>query len=104
LGTGGGSALAEYLEWLRADLDDFFGAVAEVSQGLANERASQKPLALIRYEQCHAMGIPLVQGGLRDQPYIWLFEWAIISQVKTVFDAINSRGSQDPAQPPSGRF
>lgn len=32
------------------------------------------------YDQCRAMGIPLVQGGLQDQPHIWLLEYAICQQ------------------------
>ena len=90
----GGRVLAEYLDWLRAELDDYFGALAEMSIQVHNERAYHKPLALIRYEQCKSLGVPLVQGGLVDQPYIWLMEWAIIEQVKTVFDTIDTRNAE----------
>lgn len=90
----GGSTLAEYLEWLRTDLDDYYGALAEMAIQVHNERAYHKPLALIRYEQCKSMGIPLIAGGVRDQPYIWLLEWAVVEQVKTVFDAINTRNAE----------
>jgi hypothetical protein len=62
--------------------------------GLNNERVTIKPEALIRYEQCISMGIPLVAGGLMDQPYIWLQEWKIVADVKAVFDMIRMRNAE----------
>jgi hypothetical protein len=49
----------------------------------------EKPEALILTEQCQDLGLPLVQGGVEDQPYIWMKEYAICIQTKALFDAIN---------------
>jgi len=53
-------------------------------------------LALIRYEQCEAMGIPLVQGGLLDQPHIWLMEYGIVKHALLIWEAMQSRPSEGP--------
>jgi hypothetical protein len=56
-----------------------------------SSKGIHKPEVLIRYEQVRAMGIPLVAGGLVDQPYLWLKEFAIITQIVQVFEAIAER-------------
>jgi len=48
-----------------------------------------KPEALILTEQCQDLGLPLVQGGVEDQPYIWMREYALCVQTKALFEAIN---------------
>lgn len=90
MGFGGGSRLADQLNALREDLRNYFGALNEVKAGL-NTKVPDKPEALIRFEQCREMGIPLVDGGLLDQPHIWLMEYAICLQETQLWNAMNAR-------------
>jgi len=78
--TIGGSGVAEGLEALRDALQEYFGVLSSIKEGLPVKAVPEKPEALIKYDQCKAMGIPLVEGGLRDQPHIWLYEYAICQQ------------------------
>lgn len=47
-----------------------------------------KPEELIRYEMVNEMKIPLVAGGVMDQPHIWLLQYAIVKDVMAIFEAI----------------
>jgi len=40
------------------------------------------------------MGIPLVEGGVRDQPYIWLMEYGICKNEVTLWETILERQSE----------
>lgn len=84
----GDLALAEKLSELDEALQNYFGSIAEVRLGLRTI-IPDKPEALILTEQCKDLGLPLVQGGIEDQPYIWMKEYAICVQTKALFEAIN---------------
>lgn len=58
----------------------------------------EKPEALVLYQQCKTMGIPLVEGGLLDQPYYWMQEYAVIMDIEALYQAL---AQQKPAPPPT---
>jgi len=50
----------------------------------------EKPEALMLLEQCRAMDLPLISGGLLDQPHIWVMEVAVCTQEEQRFAAIDA--------------
>jgi len=89
LGTKGGIDLADYLQGIRDEIASYFGDLEDIAAGSRSSNTIQtKPEVLIQYEQCKSMAIPLVSGGLMDQPYIWLMEWAICQQEEQMYYAI----------------
>lgn len=50
------------------------------------------PDAYILYKQTKEMGIPLVAGGLQDQPYIWLEQYAVCMLTEKQWAVLNSEG------------
>lgn len=89
MGTTGGKDLADYLQGIRDEIAEFFGSLEDIATGIKAPSDIYKPEVLIQYEQCKSMGIPLVAGGLVDQPYIWLELWAICEQEQEIFQAIH---------------
>jgi hypothetical protein len=51
-----------------------------------------KPPELEKYEQMRVTGLPLIGGGLQDQPHIWLQMVGVISKTIELFDTL-ARGS-----------
>jgi hypothetical protein len=93
--TQGGADAALGEAWLRQALDrlrdeirDYYGALNEIEMGLKPARMPEKPEALVLYEQCQTLGIPLVQGGVRDQPHIWLMEVAVCVQERELWQTL----------------
>jgi hypothetical protein len=81
------------MDALREELENYFGMVNEIRMGLSVTPVP-KPPELIMYEQVVGMGIPLLAGGVMDQPHIWLMQYALIRNVKDMFDAIASANSR----------
>lgn len=48
-------------------------------------KVPDKPNSLRRLEQCQALGTNLVEGGLLNQPHLWLLEVAVIKEVQTIY-------------------
>lgn len=96
MGSTGGSVLAGILDKLSTEIDEYLGALNEVKAGLGT-RLPEKPTALILYEQTKEMGIPLVAGGVEDQPHIWLEMYAICMQKTKLWETIeeNNRRNRD---------
>ena len=97
----GGSGVAEGIKALREALKEYFGVLSSIKDGLPVKAVPEKPEALIKYDQCKAMGIPLVEGGLRDQPHIWLYEYAICQQERelhTLYERARQNDNQPSAQ------
>lgn len=93
----GGSAVADKLKELREYLYNYFGTLNEVSMlGYGTSEIPAKPEVLIRDEQCQALGLPLVAGGVIDQPYIWMQELAVLREVQAVFRAMEAKNQQQP--------
>jgi len=78
---------------LRQALIEYYGAINEMktlaeSQPHIVQKVTipDKPEALILWQQCRELDMPLVDGGLEDQPHIWLEEISIILEVQHVFE------------------
>jgi hypothetical protein len=61
--------------------------MAEIREGVSNT-LPDKPEALFYYEMTKEMGIPLVAGGVRDQPHIWMMEYRICKNETTLWENI----------------
>lgn len=53
-----------------------------------NPEIKDKPVAFALYEQCNKLGLPLVQGGIVDQPHIWLEQYAVCAQREQLWRGI----------------
>lgn len=91
-----GVELSERLEVLESSLREYFGALNELKMGL-NVKIPPKPRSLVLYEQCQDLGLPLVDGGVMSQPYIWLQEVATIIEQKTLFELLEKRQQEENA-------
>ncbi len=76
------------LDRLRNEIRNYCGALNEIEMGLKPNPMPEKPEALVLFEQCNKMGIPLVAGGIRDQPHIWLMEYAVCAQEYELWNAL----------------
>jgi hypothetical protein len=56
---------------------EYYGQTNEYRKGLST-KVPVKPEALIRYEQIKSFGIPYVDGGYLDQPYLWTLEHGVV--------------------------
>jgi hypothetical protein len=86
----GGRRVRDTLEKLTQELEDYLGSINELKDGLRKDLLP-KPAELILYELVKSTGLPLVQGGLLDQPYLWLRQWEIIETVKKVYSALDKQ-------------
>lgn len=83
--SGGGRLIAGGLEKLEAEILNYFGVIQElavvsdVAPGSAVE-IPELPEAVIYYLKMQATGLPLVEGGLIDQPHIFLEEIKVVSE------------------------
>jgi len=89
----GGRTVAGKLKELENALIEYYGAMNMLQEGL-NTPIPEKPVALEKYEQCLALELPLVAGGLQDQPHIWLLEVGVIKNVQTI-QALSTSGESD---------
>lgn len=85
--------ISEGLERLETALRDYYGALNEIKMGLRSN-IPDKPEALVFYERCRVLGLPLVAGGVLDQPYIWLQELAIVIEQVDLFTILENRSQQ----------
>jgi len=53
-----------------------------------NPGIPKKPAALVFYEQTKELGLPLVEGGILDQPHIWLEQYAVCMQREQLWRGI----------------
>jgi len=67
---------------------------------LAPEDLAEKPDELKKYEQMKETGLPLVAGGVMDQPHIWLSMLGVIKNTLALFQAM-SRIQQSGAEKPN---
>jgi hypothetical protein len=85
------------LTLLRDTLQEYAGQINEIRAGLKPDEKIDKPEALILYEQCKELGIPLVKGSLLDQPHIWMLEYKICddeTKLMAAIHAINDHNKQ----------
>lgn len=81
--------MGERLQELREALINYYGYLNEIQMmaqigQVSTPKQVEKPEALKLWQQCQALGLPIVAGGLMDQPYIWLMEIAIVREVEIV--------------------
>jgi hypothetical protein len=91
----GGRVLSQWLLNLREALENYFGYLNEIASGLHPTEIPDKPNALIRYSQRKEMGIPYIDGGLLDQPYIWVQEDGVISSFLKEWKAAPTKSKDD---------
>jgi len=89
LAKSGGSLVGEILEETRSELREYFGAMNEVKAGIRS-KIPYKPNRLRVYEATKDSGLPLLAGGLMDQPYIWIAIFEAISQEVVLYDTLES--------------
>jgi len=87
-------ALSERLEELRKACENYFGALAEIRMNLRTE-VPDKPTALVFTQQCTQLGLPLVDGAVLDQPYIWMMEYRICLDTEALFEAIRKANESE---------
>ena len=51
----------------------------------------EKPAELQKYEQMKVLGLQVWEGGLQDQPHIWLQMIGVIEATVRLFDAMSHR-------------
>ena len=95
--NAGGKVVSDGLETLRQTLYEYYGAINEIEAGIFDKKQSmpEKPEALIYTEQMIELGIPLVHGGVLDQPYIFMQEYKICIEVKRLFERLNQQKVTD---------
>lgn len=71
-------ALVAQLGKDREELIEYFGELNELKFG-ARSKVPKKPDLLATYEIVTELNMPVVAGGLMDQPYIWLLQYEIVS-------------------------
>lgn len=49
-------------------------------------KLAEKPAELVLYEQCKASGLPLVSGGLLDQPHMWMEMYTLIESIQKLYE------------------
>jgi hypothetical protein len=72
-------------------LYDYYGALSELrvlsesQPHLASTvKIPDKPDTLVLLEKCQALNLPLLAGGLMDQPHLWLDEVAVVREVQAI--------------------
>ena len=58
----------------------------------------QKPEGLVRYELHKDLGIPYVDGGLQDQPFIWIKIHGVVAQFLQEWSAVQAIQNQNAQQ------
>lgn len=72
------------LEELENELVEYFGQCNEVKAKIRGI-PPQKPDTLSVFDMCEHQRLPLVEGGLMDQPHFWLLQCEKIIQTKKKF-------------------
>ena len=92
----GGRLLAYFLHELQEAIGEYYGQLNEIRLGLTDE-IPQKPEAMILYEQIQELGIPLVEGGVLDQPFIFMQEYRIVGLMIQQMKLVEQVQAQDTA-------
>jgi hypothetical protein len=90
--------VANSLAELEDQLLEYYGQLNEIQAGLAVKLEDRvpKPEALIRYEMAESLRMPYVDGGLMDQPWIWVQEHAVVEQLLLQWKLVQSNIQQKP--------
>jgi hypothetical protein len=57
-------------------------------------KAPEKPGLLATVDLVKMTGMPLVAGGLMDQPHIWLFQFEMAMGIQELFRALDEMANQ----------
>ena len=79
------------LDKLRNEIRNYLGALNEMLMGLKPDATIEKPEALVLYDKCKSMNLPLVAGGLMDQPHVWLLEFEVCEQETARFQTAQQK-------------
>jgi hypothetical protein len=85
----------ERLDNIRLEIQEYYGAINEL-KAHATSKVPMKPGYLEAYEMIKEMRIPLVTGGLIDQPHLWLLEYQTIDQTVKLMEALGNIVSKEP--------
>lgn len=91
--SAGGRVLEERLKELETALHNYYGALNEAALGHPGLKVEipEKPEALVLYHQCRTLGIQIVDGGLINQPHIWLQEVALVSNIEALYESLRQK-------------
>ena len=90
----GGSAIIERLEKIRTEIQEYYGQLNEIRAGLKVKNPIDKPGYLREWELCRERRVMKWEGGLDDQPYLWLREQEIIGQEATLMESFALAAAQ----------
>lgn len=79
--------MREGLAQLEQALLDYYGGLQEIAM-TQTLKVPEKPEALVLYQRVQALGIPPVEGGIEDQPHIWMQELAVVRDTEELFSNI----------------
>jgi hypothetical protein len=89
----GGRKLIEILEKQKEEIEDYYGAINEIKAGVRST-APDKPDLLAAVDLVKRSGLPLVAGGVLDQPHIWLVQLDMAQGIAELFAALNHMADQ----------
>jgi hypothetical protein len=90
----GGRIVQERLEKIKEELQEYYGLLNELQMGVTT-KPPQKPNCLEVYDLYESIGLPLVAGGLLDQPHIWLMEYQTTKNQKELLEMILSAAKKE---------
>ncbi|MCD6347022.1 MAG: hypothetical protein J7L96_06325 [Bacteroidales bacterium] len=68
-------------------IKNYYGSLNEIRYGI-RKKALEKPDALKLYEQTNRFSNTLVEGGIMDQPYIFMREWYVCDDETILFQQL----------------
>jgi hypothetical protein len=101
LEAGGGSLLAEAVDGLQVDVANYLGMLNQLAAGLrlAPEERYEMPPELRKYYQMQETGLAIWEGGLDDQPHIWLQMLGVLSSTVKTFEALRDQQNANNQSP-----
>lgn len=81
---------------MRDELEEYFGGINELRMG-ASVELPVRPAELTLYQQCKSANLPLIAGGLLDQPHMWLDIVELIESIQKLY-TIEGQGSSNRKQ------
>lgn len=67
------------------DAENYFGSLNELKTGASSKPPILDNEVIILRSLCNDNKLPLVAGGLLDQPHIWLIEKKIVDDIAKIF-------------------
>lgn len=83
-------ALAQKLDALARAVEDFEGALNQKAMNLPVE-IPEKPEAMILDEQIRSSGLPLLPGGVMDQPWITMKEIQTVRNMRELYAVLRKQ-------------